>query len=209
MHELLWDLRQTPHARELLEYLCDDWRHLVAGFIDTYEEHVASRIGSLRVQVIHNDINPHNVLVADANPESISGIIDFGDMLTAPLVHDIAISAAYAVADTADLLEAICELAGGFCEVVHLEPNEIEVLIILSTPVSCSSQRSQLGEPRSIPTTPSIFCETHRLHGPVSSTSRQFLTGVGMRPFEMPVPEGMCDDNDQCLQWQQGLRTFG
>jgi Ser/Thr protein kinase RdoA (MazF antagonist) len=157
MHELLWDLRQTPHARELLEYLCDDWRHLVAGFIDTYEEHVASRIGSLRVQVIHNDINPHNVLVADANPESISGIIDFGDMLTAPLVHDIAISAAYAVADTADLLEAICELAGGFCEVVHLEPNEIEVLIILSTPVSCSSQRSQLGEPRSIPTTPSIF----------------------------------------------------
>ena len=33
------------------------------------------------VQVVHNDFNPHNVLVDPANPDHVTGILDFGDMV--------------------------------------------------------------------------------------------------------------------------------
>ncbi len=60
-----------------------------------FTEHVLPRLGSVRAQVIHNDYHLYNVLVAPDDHERIVGIIDFGDMVHAPLVGELATAAAF------------------------------------------------------------------------------------------------------------------
>ena len=62
----------------------------------------------LRWQVIHGDLNPHNLLGDPAAPDRVTGILDFGDMVRTPRVCDAAIAASYQIDPdrTADSLAA-------------------------------------------------------------------------------------------------------
>jgi Putative homoserine kinase type II (protein kinase fold) len=63
-HELLWDLKHASRLRNLLTYIEDrEQRSLVERFLDNFECHALPRQATLRAQVIHNDLNPHNVIV--------------------------------------------------------------------------------------------------------------------------------------------------
>ena len=65
-------------------------RALAQAFMTRFTDHVLPRLASLRAQVIHNDYHLYNVLVAPDDQARITGIIDFGDMLHAPLVGEVA-----------------------------------------------------------------------------------------------------------------------
>ncbi len=63
------------------------------------EEFVASTIpelSSLPVQLIHNDLNGSNLLV-DVETSTITGLFDFGDVVTAPRIVDLGVAVAYLV----------------------------------------------------------------------------------------------------------------
>ena len=68
--------------------------------LEGFERHAVPLLRGLRRQVIHNDFNPHNVLADAVDDTRIAGVIDFGDMVHAPLVQDLATACAY--------LKAIC-----------------------------------------------------------------------------------------------------
>jgi Ser/Thr protein kinase RdoA (MazF antagonist) len=53
-------------------------------------------------QPVHNDLNPHNVVVDPETHAVVAGIIDFGDLTCTARVNDLAITAAYQVADSDD-----------------------------------------------------------------------------------------------------------
>lgn len=82
---------------------------------------------ALRSQVIHNDVHTGNVLLDESG--RVSGIIDFGDIVFAPLIQDLAVSAA-SIADfcPSDPGPAIQELVRGFCSTFPLLPEERELL---------------------------------------------------------------------------------
>ena len=63
---------------------------------------VKPRLAGLRHQVIHNDYHLFNVLVAQDDASRVTGIIDFGDMIRAPLVAEVATAAAYQLRGTDD-----------------------------------------------------------------------------------------------------------
>ena len=65
-------------------------RALAEKFMARFTDHVLPRLASLRSQVIHNDYHLYNVLVAPDDHARIVGVIDFGDMLHAPLVGEVA-----------------------------------------------------------------------------------------------------------------------
>ncbi len=44
--------------------------------------------------MVHNDLNPLNVLVEPADETRVSGIIDFGDLTHTALIADVAVTAA-------------------------------------------------------------------------------------------------------------------
>ncbi len=95
-HNLLWNAADALRARDLVRFVDDPIkRRLAETTFDAYEKYAAPVMPSLRKQVIHNDFNLHNVLFDDALEPRISGIIDFGDIITAPLVSEVSTALAY------------------------------------------------------------------------------------------------------------------
>jgi 4-aminobutyrate aminotransferase-like enzyme/Ser/Thr protein kinase RdoA (MazF antagonist) len=84
-------------------------------------------------QVIHGDLNDHNVLVSAAEGEGrkITGFIDLGDAHSAPRVFDLAIAIAYAILGTDDPLMAAAAVTRGFHERTPLSEDEVNVLYAL------------------------------------------------------------------------------
>jgi 4-aminobutyrate aminotransferase-like enzyme/Ser/Thr protein kinase RdoA (MazF antagonist) len=85
-------------------------------------------------QIIHGDINDHNVLVSDPNGTRryVTGFIDFGDAHSAPRVFDLAIAVAYATLGVPDPLTAAATIVRGFNETTPLLESEIDVIFTLA-----------------------------------------------------------------------------
>jgi Ser/Thr protein kinase RdoA (MazF antagonist) len=58
----------------------------------------------------------------------VAGVIDFGDMLRAPLIVEVAIAASYMRAEGDDALSQAISLAAGFDSVTRLDDREITLL---------------------------------------------------------------------------------
>ena len=126
---LLWDMQQADRLAELLPHIRDtELSDRVAQCLDDFRDRVLPQFPSLRSQVIHNDLNPNNVLLSEDDPESITGVIDFGDMLRAPLIVDVAIAASYLRCDDQDALAPLVAFVAGYNEVLQLEHDEISLL---------------------------------------------------------------------------------
>ncbi len=128
--KLLWDISHTLDLADLVEHVGYERQRLVRDLLDDFARSVPQAAGSLRCQVIHNDFNPHNILVDPASPSDIVGIIDFGDMVFAPRVNDLAVALAYHLAsdDWQDLAGAILS---GYSRVTPLEAEEVRLLPVL------------------------------------------------------------------------------
>jgi Ser/Thr protein kinase RdoA (MazF antagonist) len=68
----------------------------------------------LRRSVIHGDANDYNVLV-DPDSMTVSGLIDFGDMVYSYTVGDLAIALAYVVLGKGDPRDVIAGYTSEFC----------------------------------------------------------------------------------------------
>lgn len=93
--DLLWDLTNAGRLRAYLPSVAPQRRGAVRAALDRYDMLAASGLAALPAQVIHNDFNPHNILMSPDNPDQIAGIIDFGDMVKAPVVCDLAVAMSY------------------------------------------------------------------------------------------------------------------
>ena len=124
---LLWDIKHTSRLRELLSYVRDsETRRLAEQVISRFDSNVASRFGSLRAQVIHNDMGPDNVLVDDAG--CITGITDFGDMAHTALACDLAVALADVLGGEPDALERAQPMIRGYQRITPLDASEGELL---------------------------------------------------------------------------------
>ena len=81
-HELLWDITRCaelrPHTIHITEAIA---RQNIETILDRMAADVLPRLKSLRHQVIHCDAHSHNVLTDPQHPDTITGILDFGDMI--------------------------------------------------------------------------------------------------------------------------------
>ena len=81
----------------------------------------------LRRSVIHGDANDYNVLV-DPERMTVTGLIDFGDMVHSYTVADPAIALAYVVLDKADPRAAADEVIQGYTSEFALLDEELKML---------------------------------------------------------------------------------
>jgi Ser/Thr protein kinase RdoA (MazF antagonist) len=122
-------MQRAVDLRSLVEFVPDaNIRAAVSDCLDDFEQNAEPCFPSLRSQVVHNDMNPGNVLVSDDESPSVTGVIDFGDMLRAPLVIDVAIAASYMRSTADDAMEFLAPFVAGFDAVTPLEPLEFELL---------------------------------------------------------------------------------
>lgn len=128
-HDLLWNVSAAHHLAAKLDAIEDGPRRALAeSFMTRFAEHVLPRLPALRSQVIHNDYHLYNVLVAPEDHQRIVGIIDFGDMLHAPLVGEVATAAAFHMAGSADPFEGAAQFVGAYHATLPLSEMEQEVV---------------------------------------------------------------------------------
>ena len=144
----LWDLRYADETiSERFGLLgTDHERYLVAEVLDRYRRLDRT---SLPEQVVHNDINPGNLLVEGSR---VVGLLDFGDTTKTYRIAELAIAAAYAALDVDDPVATIVEVCSGYGThvdgTVH-EPTEAEALALpdliltrLATSVAVAAERT-------------------------------------------------------------------
>ncbi len=128
--ELLWDSQRAGELRRMLVHVDDSSvrRHLEL-VLDEFDARVKPALKTLPNQVIHNDAHGENVLVgADG---TVTGIIDFGDMLRAPRIVEVSTAAAYLRTRGDDPLQFILPLVAAYRNKSPLEEVELELLFDL------------------------------------------------------------------------------
>ncbi|MGB8814039.1 MAG: phosphotransferase, partial [Paracoccaceae bacterium] len=130
-HDLLWDIKQAARLRSLMPSIADPaLQSLARRCLDTFDADVAPQLQSLRWQVVHNDLNPHNVLVDPTDADRISGVLDFGDMVHTPLICDVAVAASYQI-DRDNPLQSLIDFAAAWHSADPLYPAELDQLFDL------------------------------------------------------------------------------
>ncbi|TWC17531.1 MULTISPECIES: phosphotransferase [unclassified Pseudomonas] len=128
-HDLLWNVCAAHRLAARLSDIVDTPRRALAeSFMTRFTEYVLPHLASVRSQVIHNDYHLYNVLVAPEDHERMVGIIDFGDMLHAPLVGEVATAAAFHMSGTADPFEGAAQFVGAYHAALPLSELEQEIV---------------------------------------------------------------------------------
>jgi 4-aminobutyrate aminotransferase-like enzyme/Ser/Thr protein kinase RdoA (MazF antagonist) len=124
---IAWDVRRLPELMEFAPYIeSAGLRRHVVGVAGVMRERLSTLRG-LRSQAIHGDCHAGNVLI-DAARGSVCGVLDFGDMIHAPLILEPAVAMAELLADTASQPGALTAVIEGYARAQDLEAADIAVL---------------------------------------------------------------------------------
>ena len=125
---LIWDLQRAGELRALLPDVRDrSLADRLTGVIDDFRNRVAPQLPGLRSQVIHADYHTENILVNERGT-GVAGVIDFGDMVRAPLVVDVAVASSYQRAGGDDPLALVAAFVGAYHAVNPLDAAELGLL---------------------------------------------------------------------------------
>ena len=128
--ELAWNLTAAPALLDRVGAVSDpDRRQVAERALRRHVERVAPRLAELEHQVIHNDANDRNTVLGDR--DDVRGLIDFGDIATAPRICGLAIAGAYATFTQRHPVRDLRPLVAGYHEVSPLVPQELELLLDL------------------------------------------------------------------------------
>lgn len=128
-HDIQWDIKHASRLRPLILSLKEGaLRRQLLAELDHFDAEVQPVLAGLRQQVVHNDLNHHNVLLDPHNPDRVSGVLDFGDMVKTPLVADLGVAASYMTHHEDGALRCVSEIVAAYHAVVPLTLQEIGLL---------------------------------------------------------------------------------
>ena len=128
--KLMWDISHTLDLAAVVGDVAEERRADVEAVLAEFERSLPAIAALERRQIIHNDFNPHNILLDPAEPAKVVGIIDFGDMVHATLINDLAVGISYHLA-TDNWAARSGAFLDGFLSARPLLPAEIELLPLL------------------------------------------------------------------------------
>jgi len=125
-----WDLIQASWIGEQLNAITDPDRRAVLSEIVAEYDAVSDHLSTLPRQAIHNDANDYNILVEGAigQRQTISGLIDLGDMCAGPRVCDLAVAGAYMVLGHPKPEHALTALVRGYHAANRLRAEEVDLI---------------------------------------------------------------------------------
>ncbi len=146
---LVWDIRHTGALRPLLAAITDPGlRQLARQGMDLFDTGLAPALAGLPWQVVHNDLNPHNLLVQADQPDHMAGILDFGDMVETPRLLDLGIAASYLI-DPTRPQDSLTQVAAAYHGANPLGAAEVRLLPLaviarLVTTLAIAHERARL-----------------------------------------------------------------
>ena len=134
--EFEWDVRATELIKSRLDNLkSESGNKTVNHFLNEFEQNISPH--ELRMAVIHNDGNDHNILV-DEQGET-TGIIDFGDMVYSYQVTEPAVCMAYVGLEKDDPFMPLAHVMKGYHSCFPLTDSELKSALYLSCVRLCIS----------------------------------------------------------------------
>jgi Ser/Thr protein kinase RdoA (MazF antagonist) len=131
-HFMPWDITNGLLFRpQLRELLCAKVRVLGAPMLARLEQETFPALAGLRRQVIHQDGHGANLLRQSSASELVAGMIDFGDMIHAPLICDLAASLSDFIHHESGPAAVAAAMCRGFHSVIPLRPAETDLLLDL------------------------------------------------------------------------------
>jgi Ser/Thr protein kinase RdoA (MazF antagonist) len=125
----IWDLQRAADLGGLAGFIDDpEHRRLTELGLARFIGEAEPQLRTLRSQVIHGDLNPHNAVVDQGPHGPKIGILDFGDAVRAPLVNDVAIAAAYHLQAGSEPFARPTALVEGYHAANPLEERELGLL---------------------------------------------------------------------------------
>ena len=124
---LAWDVRNLPELAAFSRHIeSATLREAVAAVSEDFRA-CLPRLRGLRSQAIHGDCHAAN-LVVDEGGQSIRGILDFGDMIHAPLIFEPAVAMSELLTEAVAPLSAAAAVLQGYARSVALQADEVELL---------------------------------------------------------------------------------
>jgi len=128
-HFMPWNLSNgIAVSRSLWAGTTDEVRKLGNPLLDRLRNEVLPQLNSTPSQVIHNDAHPYNLLRPDVSSPEVVGLIDFGDMVYAPVINDLAVMATTFHRPDREDLATVENLLIGFHRVHPLSDAEVSLL---------------------------------------------------------------------------------
>ena len=125
-----WDCRRTDMINGISKYIEPNRdRKTVSHFLNEFEKNIPNLSHDMRMSVIHNDGNDHNILVGEDG--NIIGIIDFGDMVYTYQAIEPAVGMAYVALNNDDPFTAIASMLKGYHAIFPLQQSELASSIYL------------------------------------------------------------------------------
>jgi hydroxylysine kinase len=125
---LLWDIGQAKELLPLLDELpATKERQLLEVQLERFVSEVLPRLSSLRSQAVHNDLSTDNLLVTH-DGRSLTGILDFGDVVHTQLVNEVAIAASYQLSASHDPTNEAVEVVAGYHATSPLTDEELNLV---------------------------------------------------------------------------------
>ena len=131
-HHLLWDIRHAQDLAPLTAALPEELKPRITAFLGHFAAQIAPALARLPRQVIHGDFNPHNLLADPAQPGTLTGILDFGDMTLSHRICDLAVAASYLI-DPSDPASLLVPLVQAYHRANSLTEDELRLLPDLIT----------------------------------------------------------------------------
>jgi hydroxylysine kinase len=133
---IIWDVRQARFMSQLLTQMPGFRHHAPASaLLARLLPEIETRLPPLRHQIVHNDLNPLNILVEPTDADRVCGVIDFGDVTHTALIADVAVGAAELIPrecrDPDNAIAALLDFARGYNACEPLLPQEQSVLGVL------------------------------------------------------------------------------
>ena len=115
-------------SRSLWAEAATDVRTLAAPLLSRLHHEVLPELNAGPSQIIHNDAHADNLLCPDTLSQDVAGLIDFGDMVYAPIINDLAVTATSFHRPGKEDLETVENLPIGFHRAHPLSDTQVSLL---------------------------------------------------------------------------------
>jgi len=128
-HQLPWDITRCTDLRPHTIHIPDTAaRQNIEQIFGHMAADVLPKLKTLRHQVIHNDADVMNSLTDPKQPDIITGVLDFGDMIYAPLILEPILAADIPIIHKNNRIEFLSTLIAGYDSILPLEEEEIDLV---------------------------------------------------------------------------------
>ncbi|MEP7087074.1 MAG: aminotransferase class III-fold pyridoxal phosphate-dependent enzyme, partial [Gemmatimonadota bacterium] len=144
--DFYWDLARGREIVSRYRGLVTDAElgRTVDRLMATFDQRVAPLLDRLPRSAIHGDPNDYNVLVGggadiESAAQSVTGVVDFGDITHSYRIADLAIAIAYVILGEGDPLSIAAQLVRGYSERISPTSDELAALFGLVALRLCTS----------------------------------------------------------------------